>query len=321
MSRSARRQWFGWAVGQAGAAVLVLLGTSLALFLVLEAAPGRAPDGLGTVTAAATGPGAPGDRAGWAVRYGRWVAGAVRGELGRSTAVQRGRPVAELLGAAARRSLSLSAAAFGLAVLAAAVVAAGRRVLPGTAGVVAWGVHLASALPVFLLVYGAVVWLNPAVARGVSSGWWDAPRWFPFPARPEGAAWWLGAGLLAVGDGFLSDLCDRFSAETDAAHAAGYRVGARLLRLPRVAVAVRATVPGVADHLAGRVTFLLGSLVVLESALGWPGLGYLAWRAAAERDLPVLLAVAVLLAVVVRIAAVAAGLVRAALDPRYRGPG
>ena len=28
---------------------------------------------------------------------------------------------------------------------------------------------------------------------------------------------------------------------------------------------------------------------VLEAALGWPGLGYLAWRAAAARDMPVLL--------------------------------
>jgi ABC-type dipeptide/oligopeptide/nickel transport system permease component len=50
-------------------------------------------------------------------------------------------------------------------------------------------------------------------------------------------------------------------------------------------------------------------------------LGYLAWRAASTRDLPVLLGVALVMAVVVRVAWVLAELACYAADPRRRGSG
>ena len=57
---------------------------------------------------------------------------------------------------------------------------------------------------------------------------------------------------------------------------------------------------------------------MLESVLGWPGLGWLAWRAAGERDLPVLLGVALVSALVVRLAVLVADAVWYAADPRSR---
>ena len=81
---------------------------------------------------------------------------------------------------------------------------------------------------------------------------------------------------------------------------------------------LRVALPGITAYLSRRLAFVLGSLVVVESAVGWPGLGYLAWRAASTRDLPVLLGVALVMAVAVRVAWVAAEVLSYSADPRRR---
>ncbi|GAB4254962.1 ABC transporter permease subunit [Deferrisoma sp.] len=299
----------GWALRQAAGGLLVLLGTSLLLYGVLRAAPtGTMAERVGSAGAPAAAPaGLPG--------YGDWLAGALRGDLGRSTAVQRGRPVTALILPGLRRSLGLAGTALLVSTLLSAGIArlgAGR---PAGAGL-ATAAHLASALPVFLLVYAVTVFGNRLVAAGTRGGWWDLPAWFPFPSRDHWVPWAVAVVVLAVGDGLLADLLGRIRAEVRAAGRVEHRVGARLLGIPEAAVTVRETLPGVAAHLSRRVAFVLGSTVILEAALGWPGLGYLTWRAAAERDLPLLLGSAVVLAAVVRLAGVVAEAAGRWADPR-----
>lgn len=322
MSPAPAGRLLAWTARQVSASALVLLGASLLLFGVVRAAPGREADpGRLVVTAPqSSGEGSPAPASSG---YAAWLAGAVRGDFGNSAALQRGRPVLELVAPAAARSFGLafaallaaSAAALALAV---AAVARPRSVLVrGAEG----AIHLLSAVPVFLGAYAAVAAGNGLVVWGARAGWWAIPAWFPFPSRPSWVPWAAAVGVLALGDGLLLDLYRRFRAELGSASRSDFLVGIRLLSLSVPAAVARTVLPGIASHLAHKSGFVLGSLVVLESALGWPGLGHLAWRAAAERDLPVLLAVALLLAAVVRACGMAGEAVWYACDPRHRAEG
>lgn len=95
---------------------------------------------------------------------------------------------------------------------------------------------------------------------------------------------------------------------------AGVRVGG--LSVP--GVIARGFTPGALSHLARRISFFLGSVVVLEAALGWPGIGYLAWRAAAERDMAVLLGAALIMSVALRLILMGVKAVSFVVDPRRR---
>jgi peptide/nickel transport system permease protein len=305
--------------------VLVLLGASLALFALVRASPGDAAASLGFLTPDQAGPGAElrrqlGLDAPWFVQYGRWLSGVVRGDFGRSAALQMGRPVAELLWPAARRSLALAAAGLSLSALSALCLAGLRRARPFSRilALVDGIAHVLSAVPVFLFTYALVAGGNALVSWGLGRGFWSAPSWFPLPARDSWLPWLLAAGVLALGDGFFLDLYQRLRTELEQAGAGEHLVGARLLGLSIPRVVGRALLPGIASHLSRRASFALGSLVVLESVLGWPGLGWLAWRAAGERDMPVLLGVALVSALVVRMGVLAADAVWYAADPRSR---
>ena len=77
-----------------------------------------------------------------------------------------------------------------------------------------------------------------------------------------------------------------------------YMAGVRMQGLSVPGVVARGFFPGALSHVSRRVSFFLGSLVVPGGGAGWPGIGYLAWRAAAERDMPVLLGSALVMAAV-----------------------
>ena len=124
--------------------------------------------------------------------------------------------------------------------------------------------------------------------------------------------------ILALADGLLADLYHRFRDELARASTEDHLLGIRLLGLSVPRAIVWGFLPGGAAQVSRRIGFVLGSIVVLESALGWPGLGHLAWRSAAERDLPILLGVALILAAGVRLAVMAAEGVLYVTDPRRR---
>ncbi len=317
MSSGSLRTLAAWCTRKVLAAVLVLWGASLLAHVILRSAPGPGPGAPEALRMTQTAPGTPEA----APSYGVWLRRALRADLGRSARIQQGRPVVHLLAAAARRSLCLAGAAMVMAAFSALGLAWVRSAFPQAhlLRAVSGLVHLSSALPVFLLVYTAVIFGNRLLSAGAQHGLWSLPAWFPFPSRDHWIPWTAAAGILALGDGLLADMYRRFSAELDRTRAHDYWIGARLLGVPLHRLLFRAALPGLAAYLSRRTAFVLGSTVVLESALGWPGLGYLAWRAAAERDTPVLLGCTLVMALVVRVTAVAADAVRYWADPRLRG--
>lgn len=302
----------------------MLVGASLLLFLVLKAAPGDSATVLRLDGAASTAtrvveeqPNGVFDAIG---EYVGWFASAATGDFGHSSSLQRGREASYLIWPATFESLKLLSTGMGLAFVIALLFAVWRNYRPHSMGGRISGALLTlfSALPVFLYVYLTVFFGNKFIAWGAAQGHWSIPTWFPLPAVAETAPWLMAALILAVGDGGLFDLYQRFGSELAHSVSGDHILGARMLGLSVVSEVARGFIPGALSHFARRVSFFMGSMVVLEATLGWPGLGYLAWRAAAERDMPVLLGSALVMAASMRLALILCGIVGYAADPRRR---
>jgi peptide/nickel transport system permease protein len=310
------------------AGALLVLGVLTLTFVLVEAAPGTAADLL-----AAERPLPPEARARLEAafgldrpplaRYGTWIAGALRGDLGWS--ISRGRPVAQVVASALPATLLL--AGLALAVQLGVGVALGTLhvVKPGgtfdhVAGVV--GLTVAS-IPTFWLGLMAVLALAyripifppssshsigasewPALARGIDALWHAA---LPATVLGVGAAAALAryvrAGLLrALGEGFVR-----------AAKARGASPAVLVARS-----ALPATLGPVVTLAGVSLPTLVSGSIVVEVVFGWPGMGRLAYDAVLARDVPVVLAAVLLATVLVVFGSLAADLGLAWADPRAR---
>lgn len=303
----------------------MLAGACLLLFLVLKAAPSdnhrflrleRGGDG-GRAEAVET-------RKVYDVssftEYAEWLGSAATGDFGLSVSLRKGTPASDLIFPALRESFTLLVAGMSMAVLIAFLMAVWRATAPlSTSGrLVSYLLMFFSSIPVFLYVYLLVFAGNRTIAWGAGEGYWDIPKWFPLPVTSALIPWLMAALILAVGDGGLMDLMQRFLSELNLAGSGEHLTGARALGLSVPMEIARGFLPGAVSHIARRVSFFMGSMVVLEATLAWPGLGYLAWRAAGERDMPVLLGSALVMAATIRLVSIANGLMGYAADPRRR---
>lgn len=71
-------------------------------------------------------------------------------------------------------------------------------------------------------------------------------------------------------------------------------------------------------YLGLQLSFLFGGAIIVESVFAYPGIGRLALQAATDRDIPVIQAFVVVVAVLVSLANFAVDLVAFAVDPRLR---
>ena len=315
------------AVRELAATALVLAGASLLLFLVLKAAPNgesrflRLERGDGDTRAAQTAPGAASDMSSF-TEYAKWLGSAAVGDFGQSASIQKGRPAADLIWPAALDSFLLLVAGMLLAIAIALAMAVWRTFRSGSVAgrLTSYLLSLLSSIPVFLYVYMFVAVGNRAISLGAAKGYWTLPQWFPLPMTPALAPWLVAALILAVGDGGLVDLFQRFSSELGHASGGDHLTGARVLGLSVPWEIARGFMPGAINHVTRRISFFLGSMVVLEATLAWPGMGYLAWRAAGERDMPVLLGSTLVMAATLRVTSICGDIVGYLADPRRRSP-
>jgi ABC-type dipeptide/oligopeptide/nickel transport system permease component len=293
-------------------AALVLLAVSFGTFVLLGMAPGDAADTRAGEEATAEERAALRAQMGLddplPVRYGRFLAGALHGDLGRSAL--SGRPVGTLVverfGYTVVLALTAMALAVGLGGLAGAAAAArpGSRLDLVTMGLVTLGQAIPSfwAALMLMLVFGLTLRWLPIVGAG-------SPRHMVLPAIA------LALPTAAVVARLVrSSLLDVRSADyVRTAHAKGLAAAAVWWRhlLPNSLVPVL-TMVGL--HLGQ----LLGGAFVIESLFGWPGLGRLLVQAVFDRDLPVVLGAVLLMAVIVQVLNVAVDLAHALLDPRVR---
>jgi peptide/nickel transport system permease protein len=248
------------------------------------------------------------------LRYGRWLAGTLRGDFGHSLYFQT--PVANLLWPRLLRTLALGGTAllfawtFSLSLGLLAARHADSWLDHGCEGLVL----LASATPRILLALLALV-------LAVRTGWFEiggALEGFgpsAFCRRLLAPALVLSVPLIAV---FLAQTREAVKSALDtdyvrAARAKGLSEHTLLLRHAlRPALNPLLTVFGYS--LGG----VLSGAVIVEQVLGWPGLGELSVLAVRSRDVPLLLGVVLVTSGAVLAGNFLADLLLRLNDPRLR---
>ncbi|WP_278261222.1 ABC transporter permease [Nocardia sp. AG03] len=240
------------------------------------------------------------------VQYARYLWNIAHGDFGRSYVLQR--PVAEVIGSQVGPTLALTGAALLVAIVFAVVVAtttARRR----RARSVANSVELALVSTpsfwlgiVLLSVFSFQLKVFPVASnKGLSA--------LVLPALA------LGLSLGAVISQVLRDGLERALDEPFAVTVRSWSVSETGLRVRH---GLRhASLPAVT--LTGwLVGGLLGGAVIIEEVFGRPGLGRVTVEAVLAQDLPVVLAVAILSALVYVVISTLVDLLYLALDPRLR---
>jgi peptide/nickel transport system permease protein len=258
-----------------------------------------------------------------AVRYGRWLAGVARLDLGLS--ISRQAPVTTVLGAALGPTLLLCSVALvaQLAVGIAAGVAAARAPGSGRDHAIRLGSLALYAVPAFWLglvaiLLFAVRWplFPPSHLTSVGAGALGAFD------RVVDVLWHLAlpAGVLAlVGAGGTARFVRAAMIE---ALGQDFVRTARAKGLTERRVAWRHAFPVAAGPLVQLVGLQLPALVsgalVIEVVFAWPGIGRVAYDGLLARDVPLVLATTALTAAMVVIGSLVADLLHAWIDPRLR---
>ncbi|MFF2084655.1 ABC transporter permease [Nocardia sp. NPDC058176] len=240
------------------------------------------------------------------VQYGRYLWNIAHGDFGRSYVLQR--PVSEVVGSQAGPTLALTGAALLVALVFAVVVAtttARRRRARSIANTVELALVSTPSFwlgIVLLSVFSFQLKIFPVAAnKGLSA--------LVLPALA------LGLSLGAVISQVLRDGLERALDEPFAVTVRSWSVSENELRLRH---GLRhASLPAVT--LTGwLVGGLLGGAVIIEEVFGRPGLGRVTVEAVLAQDLPVVLAVAILSALVYVVISTLVDLLYLVLDPRLR---
>lgn len=243
------------------------------------------------------------------VQYATFLGNAARADFGESWSQRRSASTAVMERLPATLALTGAALAIALLIGLPLGVAAGARP-HGWAGAVASSVALAGqAIPGFWL--GTMLVLAFAVERRwfPASGF-EGPRSLALPALT------LAAYPLATIVRLLrSSLAETMSGDfVRTARGKGLAASVVLWRhvLPNAAL------PALA-YVGLQIGFLLGGAVVVEGVFAYPGIGRLALQAVADRDLPLIQATVVTVAVLIVAVNLLVDLLAASIDPRSRG--
>ena len=300
--------------------LLTLVVVSLAIFGVTEVLPGDVAE---AVLGKSRTPGALEtlreqmglDQPPWK-RYLNWVGGVFQGDLG--TSLVQDRPVTEILKSRLQNSLVLAIAAFCIAVPSAILVGVWAGVRRGSVGdhTVSVLSLVAISLPEFVTGFILIVILSSTL------GWLPSssivlPGTSPL-ARPE----ILIMPVLTMTAVLFGYIMRMTRANIIEALETNYVRTAILKGLPRWQVIWRHAVPNAMlptiSVVSINVGWMLGGLIIVESVFGHPGLGLTLINAINRRDLPVLQAVALLVAGTYAVSNLVADLMYVWLNPRIR---
>lgn len=289
---------------------VVLFGVALMIFLMLQVVPGNP---------VATLMGEHADRAAIArmtaelgldqplyVRFGRYIAGALKGDFG--TSYSLGRPVSSLMAQAFGNTLKLSAAAavfaWILGIICGIIAAVKKNGLLDHLfmGLSLLGVSMPVFVVAMILQYIFAYHLHWLPISGVSD--W---RGFILPAVALG---WNSAG--SVSRLVRSDLLEILEQDyIDTARAKGLTQTGVL-----VFHALRNALLPVVTMMALQFSSLLSGAVITETVFSINGIGRLAVQAISGRDIPLLEGTALFATLVVLAGNLLADLLYAVLDPR-----
>ncbi|MFT4211287.1 MAG: ABC transporter permease [Microbacterium sp.] len=248
-------------------------------------------------------------------RYLEWVTAALHGDLGTSTVTPQAVTVQLNKGLAVSVPLALGAvlisSLIGITLGTFAAVRGGA--LSRSLDIVAL---LGMALPTFWI---ALVFSN---IFGVQLRWFPATGFTSFDDDPVAwlrslvlpvAALCIG-GIAGISRQSRDSIDDTLSREfVDALRVQGYS----RRRILFGHVAKTAAIPTIA-MIGGQFVTVISSAVLVESVFGLPGLGSIAIRATLNRDLPVIVAAAIYICLIVIVVNLVLDLVYAAINPKVR---
>ena len=298
------------------ATAALLLGVSLVVFVILYLAPG---DPFAALLGGRSLSGAERDAAfealgipkTWYGQYLAWVGNVLHGDFGIST--RSGQPVtAELLsGGANTLFLTLGSLVVTLGVAIPMAAYAAIRPTSWFARSSTVLVYVVSALPTFWLGYMLIYFFTRKLGL------------FPILSGTDESQEhsWLYAllpvFLLGLGNGALSEIVRYLREEIARVMGEEYVRTARAkgASLWRHAYKEALLLP-VSQIIAAKMPFVLGGAIIVEQVFNWPGLGRVAWQAAQDRDYPVIMAITLLAAIVVRLGSFLHRTVYVAVNPR-----
>lgn len=294
----------------------LLVGVSLVVFLILYLAPGDPFAALlggrnlsGAERAAAFE--ALGIPQTWYGQYLAWMGNVLQGDFGIS--MRSGQPVARELLHSGMYTLFLTIGSLIVTLLVAVPIAAYAAVQPASrrARIGTLLVYLVSALPTFWLGYMLIYFFTRQLGL------------FPILSSTDEAQEysWLYALLpvllLGLGNGALSEIVRYLREEITRVMSEEYLRTARAkgASVWRHAFKEALLLP-VSQIIAAKMPFVLGGAIIVEQVFNWPGLGRVAWQAAQDRDYPVIMAITLLAAIVVRLGSFMYRAVYVAVNPR-----
>ena len=295
-------------LGRLGGVALVVWGAATVGFFALRLVPGDPVTvlvGLGSVSEAVRDQ----IRADWgladplAVQYFSYLGRLLRGDLGTSYRLQQ--PVADVIGQQLAPTLQLMGLALAFAVilaLASALLGRGRRSAP------------IFGLLELVAVSSPTFWIGLVLITAFGFGL----GWFPVVTTIGFAALVLPAITLAIPTaGILSQVLRQ---GLDAAEALPFVHTVRARGASQTRLVLRHTLRHAAANSVTLTGYIAGSLlggsVLVETVFARPGLGRVALNAITDRDIPVVLGIIVLAAVLFSVINLLVDLVADRLDPR-----
>lgn len=248
------------------------------------------------------------------IQYADWVYGLARGDFGESFTFRQ--PVSELIGPALLNSAKLGVLAFCVLVPVSLVCGITAGLVEGTAidRAISLGGLSAAAIPEFVWAVFLIV------VFGLSA------KVLPVSAQPpDGATLFVqlqhlvlpALCLVLVLSGYILRMA---RAGTIAASNADYTRTAVLKGLPRRVVIgrhiVRNALPPTVAALGVQIGYLFGGLVAVELIFNYNGIGRLVFRAAEQKDFPVLQTAVLTVGAIYILANIGADLIHVKLDPR-----
>ncbi len=308
-------------VSRALQAAVVLLLVSAITFLLVNVAPGG-PSSMMRMDATPEQREALAHRLGLdqplPTRYGQWLAGAVKGDLG--TSMSSNEPVGQRIGQRLPNTLVLGATALVLSILVGIPLGVGaalsRNTLPDfvIALISVFGVSIPAFWLGIILILVLSVNLNVLPSSGITSSGsegdlLDRLQHLVMPALVLSTTVlpyvvrFTRSGLLEVlGQDYVRTATAKGLARAKVVYGHALR---------------NALVP-VVSIIGTLVPRLIGGAVVTEAVFGWPGMGRLAVEAANGRDYPLIVGIVVVVSAVVLLSSLIVDVAYGWLDPRIR---
>ena len=240
------------------------------------------------------------------LRYGRWLYGAVHGDLG--TSYRSGNSILHELGQRLPATLLLAVASLAMAIALSLPLGIGAAVWRGSPldGLSRCLGLLGTSVPSYVLAL-TLMWLLAVKLHWLPAIGYGDPQHLVLPALTLGAG--VSASLMRLTRASLLDVLAQDYVRT--ARAKGVREGTVI-----GVHALKSTLLPVVTVLGMSLGHLLGGAVIVETVFGWPGVGKYAVDAIFLRDYPVIQGFVLYMAVIVLCINLAVDLAYRWLDPR-----